>query len=199
MSIDNSEAQRRTLLLSALGMAIAPTVLNAADPAPAAQPMTSPTKKVPPGKKGEFDFLAGNWKISHRQLKPGTKDDWITFSGEATCWSILDGIGSIEELRIPERNFSGTGIRLLNLKTNVWSDYWANSREAVISSPGTTGGFIDGVGIFEAEDMDEGKPLIVRGVWDRITPKSCRWYQGSSRDGGKTWIHDWYMDWVRTG
>jgi hypothetical protein len=34
-------------------------------------------------------------------------------------------------------------------------------------------------------------------VWDRITPKSCRWFQGVSRDGGKSWDDGWFMDWTR--
>ena len=36
-----------------------------------------------------------------------------------------------------------------------------------------------------------------RGVWDRITPTSCRWHQSTSKDGGKTWDYNWYMDWTR--
>ena len=25
---------------------------------------------------GDFDFLAGEWKIQHKRLKGGTKDEW---------------------------------------------------------------------------------------------------------------------------
>ena len=48
-----------------------------------------------------------------------------------------------------------------------------------------------------AEDSDEKGSVLYRGVWDRITPNSCRWFQGGSRDGGKTWTDTWFMDWTR--
>jgi len=150
-----------------------------------------------PGKRGDFDFLAGSWKISHRRLlTPGT-DQWDEFVGEATCWSILAGAGSIEELRIPARDFSGAGIRLLDLNTNLWSDYWVNGRFGVLTTPGMTGSFENGVGTFSADDTDGATPIKVRGIWDRITPTSCRWHQTISRDGGETWQPNWFMDWVR--
>ena len=60
--------------------------------------------------------------------------------------------------------------------------------------PGT---FENGVGTFLADDEDNGAPIKARGVWDRITPTSCRWFQGVSRDGGTTWTDTWFMDWTR--
>jgi len=66
-----------------------------------------------------------------------------------------------------------------------------------LTTPGTKGVFVDGVGVFEADDMDGETPIKVRGVWDRITPNSCRWYQEISRDGGRTYQGNWYMDWTR--
>jgi hypothetical protein len=59
------------------------------------------------------------------------------------------------------------------------------------------GGFENGVGTWIADDTDDGAPIKVRGVWDRITPSSCRWHQAVSRDGGKTWQENWFMDWTR--
>lgn len=178
---DQPDSTRRALLQTAAGLAagtLAPAISAA----------------VPPGKAGEFDFLAGNWKISHKRLKESA---WDTFRGEATCWSILAGTGSVEELRIPERGFSGMGLRLLDAKQGVWCDYWVNGKDRVVTTPGMTGGFTDGVGTFIADDTDDGKPIKVRGVWDRITPASCRWHQAVSRDGGRTWADNWFMDWTR--
>ncbi len=150
---------------------------------------------IAPGIPGQFDFLAGDWKISHRRLKaPG---EWDAFDGEATCWSILGGIASIEELRIPARNFSGMGLRLLDVANHVWVDYWVNARSGALDAAGMPGGFVDGVGIFETGDVDGETPVKVRGVWDRITPSSCRWRQSTSRDGGRTWEDNWLMDWAR--
>jgi hypothetical protein len=43
---------------------------------------------------------------------------------------ILAGVGSVEELRIPARNFSGMGLRLLDLEKKVWADHWVNANGA---------------------------------------------------------------------
>jgi hypothetical protein len=181
-----ADMTRRAVLQSAAGLAIGQIAMDASS--------ASVAGNGTPGRPGEFDFLAGNWKISHRRLKG---KDWDLFPGEATCWSILSGAGSIEELRIPARDFAGLGIRLLDAKQRAWSDYWINARSGVIVPPGTMGSFTNGVGTFISDDTDGGTAIKVRGVWDRITPTSCRWHQGVSRDGGKTWEDNWFMDWTR--
>ena len=66
-----------------------------------------------------------------------------------------------------------------------------------VGAEGVKGSFENGVGTFESDDMDGDSPTKAQGVWDRITPNSCRWYQTTSKDGGKTWEGNWFMDWVR--
>lgn len=182
------DLERRALLLTAAGLiatpqAAVPRVREAG--APAVQ-----------GKAGDFDFLAGQWTIRHRRLK--ADKTWDEFDGAATCWTILAGTASIEELRIPARDFSGMGIRLLDPKTLVWNDYWVNGKDRGLDgTPGLTGVFVDGVGTFTAEDTENGVTTVYRGVWDRIAPASHRWRQGVSRDGGKTWDDNWFMHWTR--
>lgn len=153
----------------------------------------------PPGKPGDFDFLHGEWRIAHRRLKSAKDAEWDEFEGEATCWTILGGVGSVEELRIPARNFSGMGLRLLDLEKKLWNDFWVNARSGVLAPPGLTGHFVEGVGVFIAEDTDDGKPILARGVWDRIAEGRCRWHQSVSRDAGETWDYNWFMDWTRIG
>lgn len=149
----------------------------------------------PRGKPGEFDFLTGQWRITNRRRLADGR--WDEYPGEATCWSILGGVVSVEELRIPARQFSGMGLRTLNLDKGVWSDYWVNAKSGVLGEAGLVGGFVDGVGLFDAEDTVDGQRVIYRGQWDRITANSCRWQQMSSRDGGSTWDVSWFMDWTR--
>jgi len=181
------DQQRRALLSAGAGALLAQA--GAAGDAAAAIP------KPPPGKPGEFDFLAGEWRIAHRRLTgPG---QWDTFAGEATCWTILGGVGSVEELRIPARGFSGLGLRLLDVENRVWVDHWVNARSGVVGLPGMSGGFIDGAGVFLAEDEDGGTPIVVRSLWDEIAADSCRWSQATSRDGGRTWEENWVMRWRR--
>ena len=89
------------------------------------------------------------------------------------------------------------GLRLLDVENQVWNDFWVNSESGVLTTPGMSGYFKDGAAIFTADDMDGDQPIRVRGIWDRITSKSCRWQQGISHNGGKTWTDNWFMDWTR--
>ncbi len=185
------DIERRTLLRLAAGFAALGEGGLAHAGALAARPVGDPPAT---GKPGDFDFLTGEWKIANEQRK-GDKVE--RFEGEATVHSILRGIASIEELRIPARRFSGMGLRLLDVERKLWADYWVNSMSGVLSPPPAWGSFVDGVGLWDSEEVDGEQPIIVRGAWDEITPKSCRWYQAVSRDAGKTWEENWVMRWTR--
>jgi hypothetical protein len=188
MHASDPDAARRRFMQAAAVLLAAPA---AAAPAGAALP------RPPAGKSGEFDFLTGEWRISHRRRLPTGAGDWDAFEGEASCWGVLGGRASIEELRIPARDFAGLGIRLLDAGQGVWTDFWVNAKSGALAPPGLTGGFTDGVGTFLAEDQDGEQPILVRGVWDRITADGCRWHQAVSRDGGTTWVPNWFMQWTR--
>jgi hypothetical protein len=149
-----------------------------------------------PGKPGDFDFLHGEWRIRHWR-KPSANAAWDDFEGEATCWSILGGIGSVEELRIPARQFSGMGLRLLDVKRQRWSDHWVNANSGVVTAPGLEGSFENGIGLFVSREEEDGKPLLAAGIWDQISRDGCRWRQALSRDDGRTWEHNWVMHWRR--
>ena len=151
---------------------------------------------IPPGNPGDFAFLTGEWRIHNRFRENGL---WIEFPGEATVVEVMGGVGSVEDLRIPTRNFYGMGLRLLDASTRIWSDHFVNKTSGAVSVPGQQGGFVDGVGTFTSEDGEGATRTIYRGIWDRITATSCRWYQSSSTDGGATWDDSWYMDWSRVG
>jgi hypothetical protein len=188
-----TRVDRRTVLRTAAGAVLASAAAHLAVAHEGEQAMSG----VVEGKPGDFDFLAGNWKIKHRKLKAAHGIEWDEFEWEATCWTILGGVGSVEELRIPARGFSGMGLRLLDVQNKVWNDFWVNGKSGVLTTPGQTGTFENGVGTFTADDKDGDKPIKVKGVWDRITHTSCRWWQAVSWDDGKTWEENWFMDWTR--
>lgn len=193
MTLSNiSITGRRRLIKTAAGLALLQVLMSRAESSAIAN-----NKGKGSGKKGDFDFLTGEWTIENRRLKTPNTNDWDEFGGEATIFGFLDGIGSLEELRIPARNFAGMGLRLLDIDNGVWNDYWVNAKNPVLSVPGLQGQFENGVGSFTAEEESDGKKSIVRGVWDQITPNSCRWFQSSSTDGGKTWLDNWIMQWRR--
>jgi len=186
MSDDRPDLTRRALLLATAGLALpARGAPAAAALAPAAE-----------GKPGQFDFLEGSWTIQNRRRRAGEKD-WDEFPGEATCHTILAGAGSVEDLRIPARDFAGLGLRLLDRERRVWTDTFVNARSGVVGGPGIDGRLVDGVFTFEAAEGEGAQRVLFRSAWDRITRTSCRWWQASSKDGGKTWVEDWVMAWTR--
>lgn len=90
------------------------------------------------------------------------------------------------------------GLRLFDLETKAWSDYRVNATNGTLGAAGRTGRFVAGEGIFDARDSGDGKPVIHRGVWDRIVPgKSHRWYQAATRNDGHSGDTSWTMDWRR--
>jgi len=59
------------------------------------------------------------------------------------------------------------------------------------------GRFEDGaegrVGVFVADDVLEGVPVVCRFRWTVLNPRSARWEQAFSTDGGVTWETNWTM------
>ncbi|MFT3816664.1 MAG: hypothetical protein QM750_03390 [Rubrivivax sp.] len=168
------------------------TMIDAAEPR--FDPVPRPPARPTPGKPGDFSFLDGRWHIRH--LKRRT-DHWDRFDGEARCWTILGGVGHVEELLVPVRDFSGLGLRMLDVPNRQWSDHWVNAKSGVVTTPGQLGSFENGAGLFASTYEDDGKAVLTMGIWDCIGPGVCRWRQVYSSDGGKTWSHDWVMHWRR--
>jgi hypothetical protein len=185
---------RRLLLQGAAGLILTATGARAMND-------TNYTRTGKPGKItgkgiGDFDFLAGEWKIHHRRLKDGTTDVWEESESGATVHRVLDGMGSIEELRAPSGAFMGMGVRVWLPQEKKWADHWTGVYNGVVN-PAQKGEFIDGEGVFISDEEVDGVKWLYRGVWDKITPTSCRWHQSSSKDSGKTLEWNWWMDWTR--
>jgi len=189
------DENRRILLGASAALAAAALASELAwAETPVFDPIPDLPKTPKPGRPGDFGFLTGEWRIKNHSLVQGA---WLAYEGEATVHSLLDGLSSVEELRIPARKFSGMGLRLLDVTTQVWSDFWVNARSGALTMPGQTGSFENGAGVFSSTFEENGRPMTSIGVWDQITPTSCRWRQAASGDGGATWAQNWIMVWRR--
>lgn len=145
---------------------------------------------------GDFDFLTGEWTIRHLRLKDETSGKWQRFDSSATVHRVLDGMGSVEELRKPDGSFMGMGLRMWLPEQKQWADHWTSAANGLVNPP-QMGQFIDGEGVFISRENRDGVDWLYRGIWDRIAPGQCRWHQSSSKDGGKTWQWNWWMEWTR--
>ena len=151
----------------------------------------------------DFDFLIGQWRVRHRRLKArlaGSRE-WIEFDGTSVVQKILGGHGTFDDnvIGFPDGAWRGASLRSFDPATGQWSIWWLDSRMPLGPlDPPVRGGFRDGTGTFLAEDTFDGKPILVRFLWLRITARSCRWEQAFSPDGGATWETNWEMDFTRS-
>lgn len=58
------------------------------------------------------------------------------------------------------------------------------------------GRFMDGVGLFYADDVLNGQPIRVRFTWTATPGAHPRWEQSFSNDGGASWETNWTMEFV---
>ena len=148
----------------------------------------------------DFDFLFGDWKNENTRLLKRLEGctEWETFHATGHAEPVLGGLGNIDSF-VPEDwrpGFLGMTLRLFNPQTRRWSLYWASNATGSLEPP-VTGGFKNGVGIFEGDDELNGHPIRVRFVWSEITANSARWEQMFSGDGGSTWETNWIMRFTR--
>lgn len=151
-----------------------------------------------PSETEGFYFLAGKWRVHHKKLKDTSsgKQEWIEFEGTASFFTLLDGIVSVEELRDDKGAPFGSAMRTFDIQRRVWLDAWVSAGSGVLQSP-IEGRFEGDVGTFTATDSWDGKTILVRGVWKRISGNEVTWEQASSSDEGKTWDDNWFMRFER--
>lgn len=152
------------------------------------------------GRPHDFDFLVGGrWEVHNRRLRQRHvgSNDWDEFPGVERAWSHLGGIVSVDQIDFPTRDFSGCTVRTLDLAAQRWSIYWINSRIGTLFTP-VHGGFCGERGEFHGDDADDGRPVKVRFVWERLGLDQARWSQAFSLDG-RSWETNWVMAMKRSG
>ena len=148
----------------------------------------------------DFDFIFGRWKIHMKRRSHGANgaDTWTEFDGYGLYRSIWDGRANLNEFEAdsPSGHIEGLTLRTYNPQTHQWSLYWASSRDGILAPP-QVGQFRDGRGEFYAQDVLDGRSILVRYVWSKTTADSAHFEQAFSNDGGKSWDVNWISDMVR--
>ena len=149
----------------------------------------------------DFDFEVGSFKIHlKRLLHPLTgSTSWVEFDGTSVTRKVWDGRAQLEEFETDSPaagHIEGLTLRLYDPQSHQWSLYWANSKGGPIEPP-QIGEFKNGRGEFYAQDMLNGKSILVRFVWTNTTTGTPHFEQSFSDDGGKTWEVNWITDQTR--
>jgi hypothetical protein len=153
----------------------------------------------------DFDFLFGRWGIANRKLADPLGDEphaWLEFDSTAESRPILGGLGNCDSYfapRFPGRGaFHGFALRLFAPDERLWRIWWASSVGGGELDTPVVGGFEDGIGRFECDDVLVGRNVRIRFRWSHITPTSARWEQSFSFDGGGSFAPNWFMTFSRS-
>jgi hypothetical protein len=149
------------------------------------------------GSSHDFDYFAGGWTTSQRRLKArGVGSvEWEEFPATLCMSLYLDGVATVDELYFPTKGWAGLTLRAFNVEKSQWAIYWVSSASGKVEPP-VVGGFDGDHGEFYGEDQDNGRPVKVRYMWDKLDRDHARWEQAFSYDN-RTWETNWTADFVR--
>lgn len=146
----------------------------------------------------DFDWEIGAWNTRLRVLRhePNGTATWVTYEGTSRVvpiWNCRADLVELDATGPGHRHIQAINLRLYDPQSRQWSLNFANLRSGVLSVP-TIGGFRHGVGTFYDQEPIEGREVLVRNVWSRITKHSAHFVQSISDDGGRTWHPNWIAD-----
>lgn len=150
----------------------------------------------------DFDFLRGKWRVANRRLKIRLQnnDEWEEFDAYSSNQALPGGIGNYDDFLAGSwrPGYVGLSLRLFSPQTGSWSIYWLDNQTGGLDANGlllnpVVGRFENGIGVFEGDDVLDGRPIRVRYTWCDIGPDSARWEQAMSDDGGQHWEMNWRM------
>lgn len=169
--------------------------------------INAPSPTVAPSAARDFDFLMGPWHIRNTRLvhRLAGCTDWETFDATGTARPLPGGIGNCDDFTPAtwKPGFVGMSLRVFCPPSARWSIYWLDNTTGGVDPatglmrPPVVGGFVDGVGIFDGQEVLEGRPVRVRFQWSQIHTGAPRWQQAFSEDGGATWEVNWVMEFTR--
>jgi hypothetical protein len=153
-----------------------------------------------PDGRHDFDFEVGTWKAHVRRLahRLSGSNEWDDLYGTVVTRSLpmLEGWNESEmtvDSPTTHKRIEILAVRLYNPASHQWSIYGSDIKTGVFDPP-QVGQFNNGRGEFYAQDIQEGRAVYIRYVWEKVTDDSTRFEQAFSVDGGKTWEPNWIYE-----
>jgi hypothetical protein len=150
----------------------------------------------------DFDFFIGQWNVAHQRLRArlANCEEWEHFTGACHTKHVLGGFGNVDDnvIHFPSGEYRAITIRSFNAESQTWSIWWLDARSPGALDVPVVGRFHEGVGTFVTNDHFEGKPIVVRFLWDARIADAPRWEQAFSPDDGQTWETNWIMQFRRS-
>jgi hypothetical protein len=153
----------------------------------------------------DFDLLFGRWSVHNRKLvdvADPTCETWVEFDAESEAFPILSGYGHIDRMTVPapadgKPPFEGFTLRLYEPGEETWRIWWSSTRVPGVLGTPVIGRFDGSHGVFEAPETIGGRLTQVRFEWFLDDPDRPRWQQSFSYDEGRSWRHNWAMEFTR--
>ena len=138
----------------------------------------------------DFDFNIGVWRTHIiRRLHPLSADSsTLVMDGTVTVRKVWGGRAQLEEIETDsaQGHWEGMTLFLYNPSAHQWSQNFASSAGGSLANP-TIGSFKDGRGELYAQDTEDGRSILVRGVWTVTSAQAHTYVESYSNDGGRTW------------
>ena len=149
------------------------------------------------GEVHDFDYFAGGWTTRQHRLKARGvgSNEWEEFPATLCMSPYLGGMATVDELYFPTKGWAGLTLRTFDLAKRQWSIYWVSSEKGRLEPP-VVGGFQGDHGEFYGEDQDNGRPVKVRYIWDKLDRDHARWQQALFYDD-RGWETNWTADFTR--
>lgn len=142
----------------------------------------------------DFDWNIGRWRTHLRRLDaPLTGSNrWVEYEGTSVVRPLLSGDANIVELEVsgPAGRIEGILLRLYDRQARQWTMHYASRRGGQLAAP-LIGEFREGRGEFVAQEVYNGRTILVRFVITRPAADTATFEQSFSADGGRTWELNW--------
>lgn len=164
------------------------------------RPDTAPTVPCDDPEARAFDFWIGEWDVLNRNRRPeGTR---FHPTGRATdrVHAVVGGCAIVEHWRGDAigKYILGFSIRAYDRRTGEWVVVLLWPTNGRPSFGELRGGFRHGRGTFSFRRVTtDGDTVTNRFVFSDIRPDALRWENGTSRDGGRSWVGHWIMEFSR--
>jgi hypothetical protein len=149
----------------------------------------------------DFDFEFGTWNAHIRRLRSplSGKREWTDYDGSIKVSKIWNGRANLAELDVKSATdqILGLSLRRFDPRSRQWMMWSANAEDGQLDSTPIAGAFRDGRGEFFDQELVEGRYVLVRFIFSKITQTSVQGEQSYSLDGGKTWEPNWIETFTR--
>lgn len=152
------------------------------------------------GSVRDFDFIFGEWTITHKRLaeRMAGSQDWIEFTTNYDAWPILNGAAN-EDKAYGDVNgayFEGRSLRTYDSKEDEWTIYWMDTSNPQLVEQ-VRGRFTNGEGLFYGTEPYNGRDYRLRFIWRKISDDELYWEQAFQDPSTQDWETNWIMEFNR--